>query len=208
MESELNDCNQVIANFKADDKWLVSSTAINVYATLLNAYNTTQVDPLFFIVDTFVYVTCVKDGEYKARKFKKMLPENITKFVTLLFPVNVDNNHWILIQVNTQWLSIVIMDSLSSAKNSYRPIVNNIIRIVKGMYESNMDLNYDEHAFIADCPQQPNGYDCGMYVLNFAEQIIRKKKIAQFDAKRYRKLVLRRIESDKLLIEEKIKFSK
>ena len=207
MESDLEDRIRVIGGFKGNDKWLVSSTAINVYTSILNAYSITQSVPLHFIVDTFVYVTFVKDGEYKERKYKKLLPENIKTYSTLLFPVNIDENHWILIQVNTQWKAIIVFDSIFKPEpDAYKPIVNNIIKIVKGICEQ--DFDYEDHFLKADCPQQPNGYDCGMYVLNFVEQIIRTKKIAAFDAKRYRELVLKRVENDRLLIEEKIKLSK
>ena len=117
--------------------------------------------------------TFVKKMSRWLRKFLKNKP--YTTIDRILLPVNINQNHWVLIEVDITGKRISYYDSLkgrlSKARLSY---------LQAGLYEYlNTDLVIKMKTFFdtwkinsrAECPTQPNGYDCGVYTLFFARLI-------------------------------------
>lgn len=117
--------------------------------------------------------TFVKKMTVWLRKFLKNKP--YTTIDRILLPVNINQNHWVLIEVDITGKRILYYDSLkgrlSKARLSY---------LQAGLYAYlNTDPLIKIKTFFdtweinsrAECPTQPNGYDCGVYTLFFARLI-------------------------------------
>jgi Ulp1 family protease len=112
----------------------------------------------------------------------------------ILIPVHMEQPlHYFLILVNTNQLKITIMDSLPDPEQR-KSVVNDIVEEVLTAFDKHRQIEdpweiyYDE-----SCPKQDNSVDCGIYVLHYAESILRNQTNVPFCrdmAKKYRNRIL------------------
>ena len=103
---------------------------------------------------------------------KRLLPAvPITSSDLILIPINIANTHWTLVAIDRIKRSISYYDSLRGDGALY---INNAIEYIKTQSETaqqHFDISewsIDPHAARA-FPSQPNGYDCGIYILMVAD---------------------------------------
>jgi Ulp1 family protease len=98
-----------------------------------------------------------------------------------LIPAHLNNNHWALAVFDVNMNSIVFCDSLNSdvdteENSAFKAILFNFFAI---LYAHSLRLNMNQVKWInrADIPAQMNSWDCGVFLLMYAEQIIKSNDI-------------------------------
>jgi hypothetical protein len=84
----------------------------------------------------------------------------------LFIPINIENIHWVLVVVFVSDRKICYYDSLRGIGG--KKYTTNILKwIAKECEIDNQPFNRSEWIIInnAECPQQDNGYDCGVFLL-------------------------------------------
>ncbi|KAF6147990.1 hypothetical protein GIB67_024165 [Kingdonia uniflora] len=121
----------------------------------------------------------------------------------ILIPWNINDNHWVLCVVSFKGRKICIYDSLVDAKianaqkkkklsSRHQLIKDRLSKILPkiliwrdfadrsspptGSEVKNYGLNSKWTTSFGKCPIQPNGYDCGVYMLVFMDNILRGMK--------------------------------
>ena len=87
----------------------------------------------------------------------------------IFWPINVNNNHWVLACCFMQEHTIILYDSLNGGQN-YRFIFNNL----KKYLNARLDTYIFWKTIIAqNIPLQENGFDYGVYVIKYAFYLVR-----------------------------------
>jgi len=106
----------------------------------------------------------------------------------LLFPVNVNDNHWILIVVNIPDRTIACYDSIATNNNKVH--IDRILQylqakvvppLLAGTASQGVGVTRGaptpwKRTSPRDAPRQDNGYDCGVFVCASAAQLMRGEK--------------------------------
>ena len=119
----------------------------------------------------FMKLLLVNGYDYSnVRKWSKKF--NIFEKDKVFCPVNWNNKHWALLVIHVQKKKIMYYDSMGIKGKKY------LDSALQYMYDEakklNISFNYDEWQLISynkSLPQQENGYDCGIYVILFADYI-------------------------------------
>lgn len=95
--------------------------------------------------------------------FFRSVPESAR---VIFVPVNIKNSHWALITVDLDACCLRYYDSLRKPTKPPSLIFEKLIE----------HFGDDEwRAVRVECPQQPNGYDCGAYICYFMDQIAKTR---------------------------------
>ena len=131
-----------------------------------NISNAMVFDPLF-------YSSVVKNGKVSLPSLEKWTKRKALNFIDSFFlPLNT-GNHWILIAImkNEKNIYFYALDSLNVDR------VDLLIEVFQ-VFQHLLNISHDNCFFtIADTPKQENGYDCGLYLLKYAELLSRSKDI-------------------------------
>ncbi len=124
----------------------------------------------------------------KISKFWKN--ENLYDYKHVIVPINIDNIHWIMVDVNLLKKKIFFYDSYkySSLKNF---VFKNLIKIFSE-YINLKEYEFDKWVYInCDCPKQNNYYDCGVFMCMFIDYISKDRKFdfTQDDIEFFRLLI-------------------
>ena len=158
-----------------------------------------------------------KSYNFGLHQFKTNLTgKNIPKYDILLFPINLFDQHWVLFALYTQKKMLVVYDSMFGIyidsevkkwKNYMHVMIIAIIEYyVNSMKAFGKDCSVDDFKIFYDpnTPQQPNAYDCGVFVCLMADMISNGfefkyndsgdgRKINEEMLQNYRKYILHRI---------------
>ncbi|KAI3644906.1 hypothetical protein MP228_011070 [Amoeboaphelidium protococcarum] len=96
----------------------------------------------------------------------------LTQFDITLMPVHVHNNHWVLVSVDWRRRIISYYDSLNY-DDGFLVLLNVLQQCIALNRDSTFfdDICQLELRIVKDCPQQTNGYDCGVFVCQYAKFI-------------------------------------
>ncbi|CCH60770.1 hypothetical protein TBLA_0D02670 [Henningerozyma blattae CBS 6284] len=113
--------------------------------------------------NSFFYSSLSERGYQGVRRWMKRKKVQIEQLEKIFFPINLNQSHWALCMADLKLKKIFYVDSLSNGPNamSYAILTdlqNYIIEESKHKLGEEFDLEHLE------CPQQPNGFDCGIYV--------------------------------------------
>ena len=130
--------------------------------------------------------------EQMKRWSKKIIKtKNISEMKTIVFFRNLFNFHWRCYVICIDNKTIQVFDSLGPMKKGEEgPIVlKDLYQWLSNQYlEIGMELKPSEwHLYPAtktDCPQQPNGYDCGLYMLLIGICVARRQPLSLVTRKR------------------------
>jgi len=140
--------------------WL-NASIINGCITKFKCHESVQVMDAFF----FLYMD--KNKRDLARPQGKRF---------LMFPVNTESQHWSLGVIDTLLQKRILFDSL----NQSRFCANN----AQAFFQKSKSLIHWPASFRDEiheaCPQQQNGYDCGIYMLYFLKILCENPTIQQF----------------------------
>ena len=107
------------------------------------------------------------------QKFKfNLLEKNILSCNYVFFPI-CKSKHWILITINIKERKIIIYNSLGKASN-YKLQAANVKNVLESLsILDKFEIEYDEQ------PKQHNSYDCGIYIIEKAKNIMENKNSNQ-----------------------------
>jgi hypothetical protein len=116
-----------------------------------------------------------------------LLALRVFDYRRLLFPINVNNAHWLLCVVDLDERTVQLYDSLQGSGDPM-PVAGGVIRDNVARY-----LQYREQKeqaapgegwtlTYADCPQQENGSDCGVFTCLAAERLLLDRPLVHAQA--------------------------
>ncbi|CDO95827.1 unnamed protein product [Kluyveromyces dobzhanskii CBS 2104] len=113
--------------------------------------------------NSFFYSTLADRGYQGVRRWMKRKKVDILDLEKIFVPINLNDSHWTLAIVDLKNQKIFYLDSLSSGTSSVGfLIMKNLQSYV--IEESKHKLGENVELCHVNCPQQPNGFDCGIYV--------------------------------------------
>lgn len=149
--------------------------------------------------NSFFYSSLSERGYQGVRRWLRRKKQSIFDIHKIFIPVNLNQSHWALAMVDMENERIIYADSLSNGPNAMSFAILSDIKdyVIK---ESGNKLGEDFNFVHADCPQQPNGYDCGIYVCMNTLYLSKNSELTftYEDAVRMRKYIAHLIVSDSL----------
>ena len=138
---------------------------IQFYADkLINQYSVLVSNNLpFKIVSPQIYLLMMWSGEfsYEQVRFQAQAWKDIFCFEKIIFPVNKNSNHWMVVTVYPKQRQIQMFDSMGQSDTS---VAQNILKLIKAEYAAKHkgEALPNEHAWeVEDCkrnePRQING---------------------------------------------------
>lgn len=113
--------------------------------------------------NSFFYTNLSERGYQGVRRWMKRKKTQIDKLDKIFTPINLNQSHWALGIIDLKKKTIGYVDSLSNGPNAMSfAILTDLQKYV--IQESGHAMGEDFDLIHLDCPQQPNGYDCGIYV--------------------------------------------
>lgn len=129
---------------------------------------------------------------------------DIFSFEKVFFPINISNNHWVLVIVLMQQKRILYRDALRNDGKEYTSVT--MMYLVDEMQDKRNEVintaEWDvQEISPADSPQQKNGFDCGMFVCMYADYMLQDlpEQFSQKDMPMLRKKVCCCVLEGKLL---------
>ena len=127
-----------------------------------------------FVFDPLMLVT-MQQQRYVSKEilFTWIKPGKVDKMQILIFPLLV-SSHWFLalaINVEACWYFFLLNSMQSDDDLDHFLLLHEITRQLVGCNDFKAEFN------ICDVPQQKNSYDCGIFLLHFAEIILSKSNI-------------------------------
>jgi len=166
---------------------LLDDEVINTYMDLITARSPEAV----YTFNTFFFIALSNKGYEHVSCWTKKV--DIFSKEQLFIPVHIEErNHWCLISVNFKNKSIHYYDSLRRRNTNS---LNIILEYLKKEYynKKKRNLNANDWRLIneVNCPQQTNIWDCGVFVLMFAEHLSRGAPLnfTQRDMGKFRKQI-------------------
>lgn len=126
--------------------------------------------------NSFFYTNLASRGYSSVRRWlKRKKAGPITGLSKILVPINLQQMHWALSCIDITHKKISYLDSLSRGKPS--PSTMSILETLKRYVceESQFTIGDDFTLEQAPCPQQSNGYDCGVFVCLNALSVVNAK---------------------------------
>ncbi|KAL7597518.1 hypothetical protein Lser_V15G22911 [Lactuca serriola] len=156
--------------------WL-NDEVINVYLELLKERETR--DPQKFLkchfFNTFFYKKLISGRtgyDYKSvRRWttQKKLGYGLLECDKIFVPIHKEI-HWCLAVINKKEEKFQYLDSLGGAdKKVMKMLATYITDEVKDKTGKNIDVSCWKQEFVTDLPNQENGYDCGMFMIKYAD---------------------------------------
>ncbi|CCE90989.1 SUMO protease ULP1 TDEL_0C01000 [Torulaspora delbrueckii] len=113
--------------------------------------------------NSFFYTTLSERGYQGVRRWMKRKKAQINDLEKIFVPVNLNQSHWALGMIDISRKRIVYVDSLSNGPNAMSfAILNDLQNYVIEESKNTMDADFELENL--RCPQQPNGFDCGIYL--------------------------------------------
>lgn len=141
-----------------DNDWL-SDEIINTYFRLIQTDQVAVVSTFFL---SKLRQCTNKDGSC-AYQDAETYAKNINDKRAVLFPVNIKNNHWVVLCADVLQHKLYVFDSMSPTEG-----VDDAVDAVKGFMEYSSNTPYEVHDLGMDVAQQDNGSDCGVFCCFYA----------------------------------------
>ena len=182
-----NERNTSTSNIKSlqPGTWLNDET-INSFMNILNdhesmTYNSqSDYKPSYFF-SSFFFTALGTQDSYNYNRVKRWSRRirtctNIFQLKNLVFPINISNTHWTLANINFINLEIEYLDSMGDRGTIY---TNTLLKFIEDEHMDKLGEilpNKEEWKTISrgtSTPQQPNTFDCGVYVCIYADAFSR-----------------------------------
>ena len=157
--------------------------------------------PSVYTVSTYFFPMLERIGYQNARQFTKRV--DIFSYDLVFIPINYTQpEHWALVAVNMGKRTVTYYDSLlNQSRGSCVGVVNSFLAEEYCQRKGGKLPFQFRSLWPETTPQQENGFDCGMYVLRFAEQLSRNCpsfNIPQHEMPLYRQLIVWEIVTNQL----------
>lgn len=175
--------NSHLTQLTSNNAW-IGTSIVQFWLALLEWYinSPPNNNPKIFIVHSW-FIDLLKNGKHKSNELAKIIKRKTNGQMTaidfnlLFIPVNENNTHWTLAVIDNRDRKIRYYDSLLEQKNDqFRKQVLDLI--VENLKQCSLD-GY-EIEIVKTMPQQPNGTDCGLYMLKVADLLAQQKPL-EFD---------------------------
>ena len=142
---------------------------------IINGYLSTISVTGFYFVSSFLLSELKNHNFESAGKLMKNINLRSGK---IIIPCNLNDNHWVLCVVDNEKNQIIIYDSRTDYENENRMA----LKLIKEFINCQRILNSVkfvsfETEISHQCGIQPNGYDCGVYILETARRLIYKEDL-------------------------------
>ncbi len=120
------------------------------------------------------YMKLMENGVYNYANVRRWTKKvDIFSKHKVFFPINLNNNHWVLAVAHIVSKTIVYYDSF--AGNGV-PHLRNLLKWLADEYDDKKKMLLDTSEWIlighsSDVPRQENGFDCGMFALTCADYL-------------------------------------
>lgn len=180
-----------------DGNWL-NDIVIDFYINLLMDASNDKV----FGWTTHFYTTLERRGYQGVAKWAKKRKLNLFKKEKVIVPVNISQTHWALAVIDNVAKTITYYDSLDSSGMGNSQAVSNLQMYMDGEAKQLgiQPILYEQISHIK-CPQQSNGFDCGVFVCAASRYIVENKTMnySQKDMKMFRRRMVYEMMTTKLV---------
>merc|ERR1712142_763439 len=153
----------------------INDKIIDRYLQLIRERNEADFSlPRIFTCITHLYVATVAKG---VRSTVRWIKEDVRVKDLISFPIHYEDlAHWSLIAVETSTKTVYYFDSLENPR-IYSMAPKIIKRFMEAYYKDKGETVTFRIKRRADAPLQENGYDCGVFLCQYAERIARKSSL-------------------------------
>ncbi|CUS25061.1 LAQU0S26e00144g1_1 [Lachancea quebecensis] len=113
--------------------------------------------------NSYFYTTLSQRGYQGVRRWMKKKKVQVESLSKIFVPINLNQSHWALGFVDIDRKTISYIDSLSSGPSAMGHAILKLLQEYL-VEESGAKIGRDFELIHEQCPQQPNGFDCGIYV--------------------------------------------
>lgn len=148
-----------IRDFKtlAPRRWL-NDTVIEFFMHFIE-----KKTPRTVAFSSYFYTNLSERGYQGVRRWMRRKKAQIEQLDKIFVPVNLNESHWALGMIDMPSRTIIYVDSLSNGPNAVSfAILSDLQNYVAE--ESKNTMGTDFTLKTVRCPQQPNGFDCGIYL--------------------------------------------
>ena len=128
-----------------------------------------------FCFSTQVYETLTPEGNFQLDgvatwfRRRRSSPIILRNYDTLLMPIHVNGNHWILVHVNVPHRRIRILDSLAGSSTMYGTILRNVSTFLCA--ETGIRIQDWTTEVAEGIARQTSGWECGYFVVGRATHL-------------------------------------
>ena len=159
----------------------IDDNVINLYIRLMLdnvQQQQQQTQNQYYQYTTFFFSYLSKNMPEK--RLKKMAWQgSISTYDMIFVPINKDR-HWMLITIEPKRKRLRYFDSMKPKKNS-EPLYK-LCKIVKfiQLIDGKCDVNEWKRVVVNEIPQQRNGYDCGVFLMEYVRQLLEGRDLPNF----------------------------
>ncbi|KAH3682929.1 hypothetical protein WICPIJ_006101 [Wickerhamomyces pijperi] len=172
-----------------DGSWL-NDNVIEMYLKTLDTESVFAYTPFFF-------TKLESDGYKGVAKWLKRNKREIHKLDRIIVPINIARMHWVLGVIDLKGKKIYYLDSLCTRKSQHGERALQLMKTYVAEQFKREGKTVDIATFklehVLDCPQQGNGYDCGIFTLmnslHFAKLDPVELNYQSTDSKMFRRIV-------------------
>lgn len=160
----------------------LNDEVINAFVVILNKKTTDS-----YMWSTRFYQKLYENDEYQYKRVRRWTKKiEIFSYHNILVPINVNENHWILVLIDTKTKALIYFDSFQTEKNkndvqrTAQTVCNNLKRWLKDLHiheKKSFPIAHWPCIIYKNTPQQDNFIDCGLFMVRIAQMIMLEKKI-------------------------------
>ena len=168
-------CNLLSNNIKTliPPRWL-DDNVIDAYMNLIERRSYRTGYPSVYRHDTHFFTTYGDlDPNHLPNATRKT---NILGYDLLFFPLHVNESHWAFVYADTKTYTLYYMDSMFNplSRTNALKMVQTYLFLETARLQGEKEARYFKIRLVPDVPQQTNGYDCGVFLCQYAESISRR----------------------------------
>jgi len=189
-----------------DPEVWINDDCINCYLNCMLTNLAKELDKDVAFIPTYFFQTLYFDNPnlvgYYESNYEKALPYWKESNGITLVPINIKNSHWTLLSINKQIKTIEYHDSLGCYNGEHGSRYIDVLLTFMSKYEikqiggafdaGEWTLRSSREIYqwntstdkYTDVPQK-NGYDCGLFLIKFAEMIVRHSTLKVLGAEDY-----------------------
>lgn len=144
----------------------VNDSVVNTYIKLLKFRSPLNIG----MTNSFFYSKLKRDGPDEASDWWGIRQEPLTSYDKFIIPIST-GSHWILIVLDFEMSALQLLDSLNGR---YNATASNINKFLNYLGIPSLDVQYPNVA------RQTNGYDCGIFICEYANCIFNERPLVSF----------------------------
>ncbi|XP_043288814.1 sentrin-specific protease 1-like [Venturia canescens] len=128
-----------------------------------------------YVMNSFFFPRLHLNGHIAVKRWTKKV--NIFAYERVLIPVHL-GNHWCLAIINIKSKSIIYYDSFNGRNQRY---LETLLAYLDAEAKEKEEISFDKSEWIVamkkDIPRQQNGYDCGVFICQYAKYEVAKREM-------------------------------